>query len=343
MSYQVFISFKNLDTDGQPTRDSRIAEQLYHGLKERGVNVFFSNEEVQRKCRPDYGDLIDEALESSRVLLLVGTSVDYIESKWVKYEWNSFKNEINSGRKDGYIIPVIEGFSVGDLPFALRHGQVYTADELDRAVDMVAGVLGISPASSAPGVNVGDCVRFGSYPQSGDTPELIEWRVLDIIDGKALMISESLLDCRKYNNEKQAVTWENCTLREWLNTEFVNNAFAAEEREKMSSMKNQNPDNHGSGTNDDNATEDYVFCLSIEEAEKYFGNNEARSAKPTAYAKKNGSYVNSSRGTGWWWLRSPGRNSSNAANVDPVGSIDRLGDYVFLDAYCVRPVILARI
>jgi len=179
MSYQVFISFKNLDTDGQPTRDSRIAEQLYHGLKERGVNVFFSNEEVQRKCRPDYGDLIDEALESSRVLLLVGTSVDYIESKWVKYEWNSFKNEINSGRKDGYIIPVIDGFSVGDLPFALRHGQVYTADELNRAVDMVAGVLGISHAEPSHSVeemnNIAVSYYYGTDGKSQSYTEAVKW------------------------------------------------------------------------------------------------------------------------------------------------------------------------
>ncbi len=144
MSYQVFISFKNLDAGGNPTRDSRIAAELYHKLKACGINVFFSNEEVQRRCRPDYGDLIDEALESARILMLVGTSAEYIDSRWVRYEWNSFKNEINSGRKDGYIIPVLEGVSVGELPFALRHGQVYSSDDMNAAVDMVAGVLGMT-------------------------------------------------------------------------------------------------------------------------------------------------------------------------------------------------------
>lgn len=189
MSYQVFISFKNLDASGQPTRDSQIAAELYRQLKARGVNVFFSNEEVQRKCRPDYGDLIDEALESSKILLLVGTSVDYIESKWVKYEWNSFKNEINSGRKDGYIIPILEGVSVGQLPFALRHGQVYTSAQMDDAVSMVVGVLGVSapvtvPASapiSNPSQSVevmyetGEDYYYGRNGKSQNYTEAVRW------------------------------------------------------------------------------------------------------------------------------------------------------------------------
>jgi len=49
MPYKVFISFKNLDSSGRPTRDSKIAAQLYQKLRARGIETFFSNEEVQRK------------------------------------------------------------------------------------------------------------------------------------------------------------------------------------------------------------------------------------------------------------------------------------------------------
>ncbi len=150
MAYSVFISFKNLDKNGNPTPDSRVAAELYRRLRARGVEVFFSNEEVQRRKRSDYGDLIDEALESSRVLLLVGSSIEYIESKWIKYEWDGFKNEINSGRKDGVIIPVVdENMDIGGLPFGLRRCQIYTFGQLDKAADMAAGQPGIGKAATA--------------------------------------------------------------------------------------------------------------------------------------------------------------------------------------------------
>jgi|GEM_PF-1607412 len=151
MSYQVFISFKNLDKNGNPTRDSVLAAEMYRKLRERGIEVFFSNEEVQRKSRPDYSRFIDEALDSAKILILVGTCVEYIESRWVKYEWDSFKIEINSGRKDGHIIPLLEGVEVGELPYALRHGQVYSSAEMDKAADMAAGMLGMAaPQKKAP-------------------------------------------------------------------------------------------------------------------------------------------------------------------------------------------------
>ncbi len=201
------------------------------------------------------------------------------------------------------------------------------------------------PVSSATRLrpSVGDRVAFGSYPQSSDTPEPIVWRVLDITDGKAMMISENLLDCKKYHEVSENVTWETCTLRRWLNGEFMNRAFSADERNKLSRVKIPNPDNASYGTKGGNPTEDYVFCLSIDEANKYFGGDEDRKAKPTAVARKNGCYVSSVFGTGWWWLRSPGVNSSRAANVDSDGGIGGLGSSVHNDDFGVLPVVLARL
>lgn len=143
-SFKVFISFKNLDDNGNPTRDSEIAEEIYHALSELGIEVFFSNEEVQNRHRSDYGTLINEALDSSVVLILVATAAEHIEANWVEYEWNSFNNEINSGRKDGHIVSVIEGISVGKLPYALRQRMVYRSDEIDRMINMVIGIPGVS-------------------------------------------------------------------------------------------------------------------------------------------------------------------------------------------------------
>ncbi len=124
MGYQVFISFKN-QWENKPTRDSAIAAQLYAELKKYDVEVFFSNEEILRKGRPDYGRLIDSALESARVLLLVGTRGEFVKARWVEYEWDLFNTEICSGRKDGKIITVLEGMDIGELPIGMRRWQSY--------------------------------------------------------------------------------------------------------------------------------------------------------------------------------------------------------------------------
>lgn len=79
-----------------------------------------------------------------------------------------------------------------------------------------------------PNVEVGDTIEFGEYEQDNKSDkEPIEWNVLDIQDNKALIISKYGLDAKKYNEEYQSVTWENCTLRKWLNEDFYNEAFSS--------------------------------------------------------------------------------------------------------------------
>ena len=120
-------------------------------------------------------------------------------------------------------------------------------------------------------------------------------------------------------------------------------AFSNEERSRLSRVKIPNPNNPRYGIKGGNPTKDYVFCLSIDEANKYFGGDEDRKAKPTALARKNGCYVDSGFGMGWWWLRSPGDDSDSAANVYSIGDIDDYGDSVHDVDIGVRPVVLARL
>ena len=82
-------------------------------------------------------------------------------------------------------------------------------------------------------VEIGETMTFGSYPQDADgTVKPIEWDVLDIQDGKALLISSKCLDARPYNEEYAPVTWEKCTLRAWLNDDFLNTAFSTRNKRK---------------------------------------------------------------------------------------------------------------
>ena len=208
------------------------------------------------------------------------------------------------------------------------------------------------------GISVGDHILFGSYPQKGvsgtDTFDNapIEWRVLDIHDGKALILSEYLLDTSVYYYDMADVTWETSSLRKWLNGTFYDAAFSESEKSLIQTVTIKNPDNPVYGTPGGNDTEDKVFCLSLEEAQLYFKDANDRMTAPTDYAISHGAALSNDRmldngmKTGWWWLRSPASSSNRAADADCYGNIDTMrnadgvdGDIVFAETNCVRPVV----
>ena len=189
--------------------------------------------------------------------------------------------------------------------------------------------------------SVGNTITFGSYEQdnnSANGKEPIRWRVLKREGNKALLISVDNIDCLPYNKTYTHVTWEGSTLRSWLNSDFLQIAFTAQERERIlvSDVKNEN--NSTYGTDGGNDTHDQVFLLSIGEAEGLFKNDADRVAKNTAYAKAQGAYTSDS-GAGWWWLRSPGIYRTGAANVYTDGSVYRNGIGVDDGNDAVRPAL----
>ena len=124
--YDVFISFKNLDADGNRTEDSFIAERLYELFKEQGLNVFYSNKVLNELWAASYKKEIEEALENSSVLVSVATKKEFLESQWVAYERESFHNDILSGRKvKACIVPFLKGITGLDVPRSLRNYQTF--------------------------------------------------------------------------------------------------------------------------------------------------------------------------------------------------------------------------
>jgi len=185
-----------------------------------------------------------------------------------------------------------------------------------------AGVSALSILSAqtdtpTPAAKVGDRLTFGSYQG-----EAIEWRVLAVENGRALVISDKILDAKPYNTKYVSVTWEASTLRSWLNNDFYSAAFTAAEREQIAETLVVNHNNPSYGT------ADRIFLLSIEEVRSYFTNNEDRIAMRT-YAS----------GVGWWWLLSPGTYSSYAANVDGNGHVNGNGHSVNAGIGGVRPAL----
>ena len=191
---------------------------------------------------------------------------------------------------------------------------------------------------------VGDVVYFGAYEQDKNASNGkvdIEWQILAKEDNKVLVISKYALDCQPYNTEHEVITWENCSLRKWMNGTFLNNAFSAEEQAQIQNTTVSADKNPEYSTDPGNATKDKVFLLSINEVEKYFTNDEARKCAPTAYAVAPWALTETSGGeaTCWWWLRSPGNFQNNVAYVYYFGSVNYYGDGVDDDSGCVRPAL----
>ncbi|MBQ4609063.1 MAG: hypothetical protein IJB18_05720, partial [Clostridia bacterium] len=144
-------------------------------------------------------------------------------------------------------------------------------------------------------VSVGDVVVFGAYEQDNVTDngaEPIEWTVLDVQDGEALLLTKYAIDSINYHpghREKEFPTWAKSFVRGWLNGDFMNAAFTAEEQAAISTKLLTNPTYKQNAGGKD--TEDKVFFLARHDIETYFPTLESRMCLPTEYAVAQGAWV----------------------------------------------------
>lgn len=180
-------------------------------------------------------------------------------------------------------------------------------------------------------LSCGDSIYLGHYEQDNQLEngtEPIEWVVLELSHGKALLISKYALDCQAYNNEKTEIAWENSSLRQWLNNEFYQNAFILDEQAAVSLTNVSNGDADGNpewSAFPSAETEDRLFLLSYREASVYFPTAEDRKATGTEYARAHGAKFLGITTIGFgetdWWLRSTGTVKTDAAFIGVVGDI----------------------
>ena len=204
-------------------------------------------------------------------------------------------------------------------------------------------------------INTGDIITFGHYTLDNWENCPIEWIVLAKEEAKILLLSRYGLDTQSYNNNQRgialppyyndytSVTWEICTLRQWLNGIFYDYSFSDDEKKLIWLSKLENPDNPQFGTKGRNPTADRVFLLSLDEAEKYLDSEEKRFCRPTEWAKYSGAFADEYTGASLWWLRSPGYNAEHAAVMpyDPYLSplLRFSGQYVTEKNIVVRPAL----
>jgi hypothetical protein len=142
--FDIFISFKNLDGLGKPSRDSALAREVFEALSGRGYRVFFSPVSLEKLGVSAYKAAIDKALDCSRIMIAVGTSGGNLDTQWVRYEWDGFFNDILSGAKpEGRVFVFVDDVNPRELPRALRQSQVFVRNDggLEKLINFVANAL----------------------------------------------------------------------------------------------------------------------------------------------------------------------------------------------------------
>ena len=193
-------------------------------------------------------------------------------------------------------------------------------------------------------------IYFGNYWQSvksedaaDSNKEPVKWRVL-ANGGNLFVVSDKNLDCVEYNSSAETVTWEECTLRKWLNSKFLDKAFSTQEQGAVLEALVINEDGaKGSEAGPD--TYDKVYLLSIYEVidpdlgfpTDWKDKGGTRVALNTEYTKSKRAMTNSDM-SGAWWLRTPG-DAKNAANVFNAGNVFVRGGNVNNFIFAVRPAM----
>lgn len=182
-------------------------------------------------------------------------------------------------------------------------------------------------------LKVGEEIPFGTYnglhPAGVNNGDRITWKVVSLQPGMAMLICSRSICVSTYHKSQDDTNWSECTLRQWLNNDFVKQYFSQTESKRIVECTVTNSDNPLYKTPGGPQTTDKVFLLSISEAECLFSDDKSRST---------GEY---------WWLRTPGIYPNYAVCVNKHGHIDTKGYFVFGNSLCddisIRPAMWIRI
>ena len=234
--------------------------------------------------------------------------------------------------------------------------RIYSEYSIEKSITLngIKNTTGYKTSYDFSKVKKGDVIKFGTYEQDKNYTngrEPIEWIVLSKTKKKVLIISKYALDSLYYDTGSKKVTWEECTLRKWLNSVFVENAFNKTEQGMIRESTVRNFDNVICGSAGGNPTKDKVFLLSqldtidtnLGFSESYYDTDIKRTCAFAWDKGKCPTYSNlftteADELAREWWLRSPGEGWNIACYVGRDGRVSSTGLIVYGDR-AVRPVL----
>ncbi len=137
--FDVFLCYKETGEDGQRTRDSLMAQEVYYELTEQGYRVFFARITLEDKAGTEYEPYIFAALNSAKVMVVIGTKPEHFNAVWVKNEWSRFLSMMKKDRSK-LLLPCYRDMDPYDLPEALSVLQSYDMGKIGFMQDLIRGV-----------------------------------------------------------------------------------------------------------------------------------------------------------------------------------------------------------
>ena len=177
--FDVFICYKETDDAGRRTPDSVLAQELYYGLEKEGFKVFFSRITLESKLGTEYEPYIFAALNSAKVMVVVGTKPEYFNAVWVRNEWSRYLMLIQQDRSRT-LIPAYKDMDPYDLPDALSMFQAQDMSKLGFMQDLIRGIGKI--AKDTP-VQANSVQTTQSKPTNSNIENLLKRGALALEDG----------------------------------------------------------------------------------------------------------------------------------------------------------------
>jgi hypothetical protein len=163
-SYKVYITFKNLDDEGEPTPDSALAKDVFKFLSKKGVRVFHHIISLEDFKISEWKKVIDEAQKSSLVMVVVGTSLENLISEKVRDEWERFYRPIVDGSKaDRHIFTYVDGVDRSDLPPPLLQNEplIHGTGSLEHLYQLVSKATGIKIEDYTEEIEMDEIIKDG--------------------------------------------------------------------------------------------------------------------------------------------------------------------------------------
>ena len=137
--FDVFICYKETDEYGKRTVDSALANDIYYQLTKEGLRVFYSAITLEDKLGVEYEPYIFAALNSAKVMLVIGTKLEYFNAVWVRNEWSRYLSIMKTDR-DKLLIPCYRDLDAYDLPEEFAHLQAHDMSKIGFINDLVRGI-----------------------------------------------------------------------------------------------------------------------------------------------------------------------------------------------------------
>ena len=177
--YDVFICYKEKDDNGQRTLDSVIANDIYYQLTQEGFKVFYAAITLEDKLGSAYEPIIFAALNSSKVMLTIGTKPEYFNAVWVKNEWSRFLKMMKTDRSK-MLIPCYKGMDAYELPEEFAHLQAQDMGKIGFINDIVRGIKKVI-VSDEPKATV--VVETAETPTNANIAPLLKRAFIFLEDG----------------------------------------------------------------------------------------------------------------------------------------------------------------